>query len=131
MSGGRSTVAHAKGKRLADQAGDISAITPLGHTLTRLWLLECKNYRDLGFAGLPTGRGNLVKFWLEARRQARRYGKLPMLIVKQNQYEPLVCLCKRGTQKLKLEASRVMVLPHLGMHVVLLDAFLKYAEKPC
>lgn len=130
MSGGRSTVAHAKGKRLADQAGDISAISPLGHTLTKRWMIECKNYRDLGFAGLPTKRGNLVKFWLEAKKQGRRYDKLPMMIVKQNQYEPLVCLCLIGVREFGLPSNRVMIIPHIGLHAVLLETFLNHAVRP-
>lgn len=130
MSGGRSTVAHAKGKRLADQAGDISAITPLGHTLTRVFMIECKSYRDLGFAGLPTGRGNLAKFWIEANLQAFRYGKLPMLIAKQNKYDPLILLDSLGVERLNVQKHVVLSLPLGNMHAVLFDVFLENATRP-
>lgn len=129
MSGGRSTVAAAKGKRLADQAGDISAITPLGHSLTSKFMIELKFYRDLGFASLHESKGNLAKFWLEARRQAVRYDKLPMLIAKQNQRDVLVCLSGDGIDTFKLRTSRCMIIPQLNMHVVTFDNFLKYAVK--
>lgn len=128
MSGGRSTVAFAKGKRLATQAGDISAIHPLGSKLTDKFLLECKFYRDLNFAGLLLKRGKLTEFWLETRRQATQYKKHPMLIAKQNNQPIIVCLSREGQQELMLSAH--WFVPPMGLRIVLFEKFLKTAKRP-
>lgn len=130
MSGGRSTVAAAKGKRLADQAGDISAITPLGHRLTSKFMIELKFYRDLGFTTLYKQKGNLAKFWLTARAEAKRYDKLPMLIAKQNQQDILVWLTGDGISTFELRPLCVLIMPRMNMYAVTLDCFLKHAVKP-
>ncbi len=130
MSGGRSTVAAAKGKRLADQAGDISAITPLGHTLTSRFMIELKFYRDLGFPTLYKQKGNLAKFWLTARKEAKRYDKLPMLIAKQNQQDILVYLTGDGINTFVLRTYSCLIQPRMNMYAVTLDYFLKHAVKP-
>lgn len=127
MSGGRSTVAHAKGKRLASQAGDISCIHPIGHAFANEFFLECKTYRDLKIIGLIKGTGNLVEFWAEAVLQANRYEKLPLLIAKQNQQPPIVCLTRIGAIKLDVMGVRCLTAPRLDLHAVLLEDFLKRA----
>jgi hypothetical protein len=128
MSGGRSTVAAAKGKRLAAQAGDISCIHPMGHSLTDAFYIECKSYRDLNFVGLLTGKGKLLEFWREAQKQAKHYGKHPMLIAKQNQQPIIVCLDKAGAAKLKAPAR--LVGAKWNLRISLFDLFLKTAVRP-
>lgn len=125
MSGGRSTVAHTKGKRLAQQAGDITCIHPVGQPFANKFLMECKNYRDLQYYGLLSSKGNLVKFWLEVRRQARRYGKMPLMVAKQNQQPATVCLTRDGAKLLKV--CPVVTAPKLNLRIVLLDEFLRTA----
>ena len=130
MSGGRSTVAAAKGKRLAAQAGDISCVNELGHALTDKFLIECKTYRDLQFEGLLKGTGHLADFWLETKWAADRYGKLPLLIAKQNQQPICACFDVTGldrfvlTKRLRLRAHK------LGLYIVTFDDFLKHAVRP-
>jgi hypothetical protein len=128
MSGGRSTVAFAKGKRLATQAGDISAIDPAGAKLTDKYLIECKHYRDLCFAGLLLKRGKLADFWLETRKQAAQYKKHPLLIAKQNNHPIIVCLSKEGQVELALNAH--WMIPSMGLRIVLFEQFLKTAKRP-
>lgn len=128
MSGGRSTVAAAKGKRLATQCGDISAIHPLGAKLTDRFLIENKAYKDLNFVGLLLKRGKLADFWLETCKQARQYEKLPMLIAKQNQQPIIVCLNRVGQQILGLDAH--IMIPSMGLRIVLFDQFIKAAKRP-
>jgi hypothetical protein len=128
MSGGRSTVASRKGKRLAAQAGDISCIHASGSPLTDAFLIECKNYRDLNFVGLLKRTGKLAQFWLETRKQALHYKKLPMLIAKQNQQPIIVCLSREGQNLLKLNFH--LWVPSMGLRVMLFDNFLKTAVRP-
>ena len=128
ISGGRSTVAAAKGKRFAQQAGDISAIHPLGHKLTDNFYPECKTYRDLNFVGLLLRRGKLAEFWLETRKQAIHYKKHPFLIAKQNQQPIIVCLSREGQTLLGVNAH--IMVPSMGLRIVLFDQFLKTAKVP-
>jgi hypothetical protein len=128
MSGGRSTVSFNKGKRLAAQAGDISCVHPSGAPLIEKFMIECKAYRDLNYVGLLTRRGRLVEFWLEARRNANRYSKMPLLIAKQNQQPTVVCLPAKGLALLGVEP--LITAHHLRMHMVLLENFLETAKPP-
>jgi len=94
MSGGRSTLARKKGGINKEQAGDISAIDPMGNRLTDHVYLEAKNYKNIGlakfFMGLP---GTLTTFWRETVSAAVYNDKTPMLLVKQNFYPELI-ICK-------------------------------------
>lgn len=127
MSGGRATVAHKKGKRLAAQAGDISCIHSIGEPLTDKFMLECKFYADLNYIGLLVGRGKLASFWTEAKTQAARYGKLPLLIAKQNQQPIVVCLSREGLDVLNVRLKCSLTAPKLNLFMVLFDDFLKHA----
>lgn len=85
MSGGRATVGARKGKDLARQAGDITAVAPEGHSLTDRYYVECKHVRNLQIDRfIVTGTGNLAKFWATAQKEADRYGRVPMIIARQN-----------------------------------------------
>lgn len=85
MSGGRATVAFNKGKLLAKQAGDISAIDPLGHQLTDRFCVECKFYKSLEIRSFfLLGKGKLAQFWRETLEDASRHSLMPMLIAKEN-----------------------------------------------
>lgn len=131
ISGGRSTVAFSKGKRLAAQAGDISCIHPIGHKFIDLFMVENKFYRDLQYKGLLTGKGHLIEFWAEAKKQATRYDKQPLLIAKQNQLPATACLSAKGCLQLELKRTDAMILaPKLDLRIYLLDDFLKKAMPP-
>jgi hypothetical protein len=127
MSGGRSTVARAKGKRLAEQAGDITCIHRSGQSFADKFFMECKFYKDLQYTGLLTGKGNLVKFWSEASKQAKHYGKLPFMIAKQNQQPATVCLSREGMRLLDLDP--LISVPTLNLRIVLFDTFLQKAVR--
>lgn len=129
ISGGRATVAHKRGKRMAAQAGDISAVHELGIPLINKCLIECKAYQDINFMGILTKKGKLVEFWAEAKKQGRRYNKEPMLIVRQNQKPVFVCLTSKG-RDLFGPIHRIIWVPLLNMNIYLLDDFLKQAVKP-
>lgn len=128
MSGGRATVASRKGKHLSAQSGDISCIHHMGSRMADQYYFECKFYRDLKFGGLITGKGHLLEFWRETRKQAKHYNKRPFMIAKQNQYPIVICLSREG-------ARRLRVIPHLtvpkyDLCLVMFDDFLKSARAP-
>ena len=127
MSGGRATVARAKGKQLASQSGDISSIHPLGHAFINTFYVECKNYKDLNFVGLISKRGKLYEFWQETQAQAKSYQKQPILIAKQNQQPIIVCLTVTGINTLSLK-GRSSFISH-GMYAVRFDDFIKWANR--
>lgn len=125
MSGGRSTVAYAKGKRLAAQAGDISCIHPLGAPFIAKFLVEVKDYADLNFVGLLTGRGHLVQFWCETVVEARNYNKLPLLIAHQSRQPMIACTSNEGVKALKLSVFDLIV-PKLDLWIILFEDLLKH-----
>lgn len=124
MSGGRSTVAHAKGKILAAQAGDITCTHPAGAIFTNSFLAECKFYRDLNYPGLLTGTGKLLQFWDETKVQADRYHKLPFMFAKQNRMQTMICLNSDGMSFLGLpiENARITA-PQEDLYLIEADKF--------
>lgn len=128
MSGGRSTVAFKKGKRLAAQSGDISCIHSIGQTFANKFYVECKAYRDLQFQGLVTGKGHLIKFWDETKKQCKQYDKLPMMVVRQNMIKPMVCLSHEGLWALNLQKHSIVWSKRHNLHIVPFSIFLAVAK---
>lgn len=127
MSGGRSTVAAKRGKRLAAQAGDISCIHHIGSKFADLFLLECKHYESLDFHGLITGGGHLLDFWKTVCKEADRCGKMPFLIAKQNRIPPIACLTYQGTYTLGITGSVLVLAPHYDLSILNWHNFLSTA----
>ena len=123
MSGGRSTVGFAKGKRLAAQAGDISCIHPMGASFIAKFLVEVKDYADLQYKGLITGKGHLVEFWCETVVQARNYHKLPLLIAHQSRQPMIACVSQLG--HMEFIASPVLIVPKLDLFILLFEDLLR------
>jgi len=90
MSGGRATLGLRKGEKHTSQGGDVSAIDPMGAGLTDKFFIEIKFLKDLDLAAFWLGYGTLFRFWVQAKAEARKYGKEAMLIAKQNRYDTLV-----------------------------------------
>jgi hypothetical protein len=86
MSGGRATVFKKQGVDLSHQAGDIGAIHPLGHALTRRFFIEAKHYnKTLQIDNfLLKQKGTLWKFWLKACKEAKAHNREPFLVARQN-----------------------------------------------
>ncbi len=128
MSGGRSTVAFARGKRLAAQAGDISCIHPIGAAFATKFFVECKHYRNLDFPGAIKSKGSLYKFWVEAKEQAEKYNKEPMLICQQNRYPALVGLTSFGRTVIGTGPSEIVIAyPQHDLYFVTFEDFQRYA----
>lgn len=132
VSGGRSTVAATKGKRLAAQAGDISCISPAGDYFHSLFFVECKHYANLGLDSLFIGKGNLADFWKIAKQESEKYGKHPMLIAKQNRYPTILCLDWGGLNKVFISREMwLATIPPLGLYIVGADIFFDRVKPPC
>jgi len=123
MSGGRSTVALRQAKKLGAQAGDLSSIDKLSHSFIERFMVEAKAYQSLEFQNFIKGTGKLIDFWNVAKREAKRYDKLPMLVAKQNNHPVIVCLSRKGMLTFGLKA-KVKVLDR-DLNIVLMDDFLK------
>ena len=132
LSGGRATVAFKKGGQNRTQCGDITAIHPDGNRLTNLYLISCKFYRDLKIEGAVLGnKGGLSTFWTECVEEAKRYDKLPMLVAKQNNTKPFVCLNSTGMKAFNVTGKAIVWLPISGgVQIMWLEEFLKYAKQP-
>lgn len=116
MSGGRATVGFRRGDKLSRQAGDISSISPEGHALTSLFLVECKHYRKLDIeAFFLTGKGRLSRFWEKAVAEARQHGLEPLLIARQNFTPDIIVTRPRALSQFKeLNDSMVVKLARPG-----------------
>lgn len=91
MSGGRATVGARKGIDLRRQAGDICAVAPEGHSLTERFYIECKHVNSLDIESfIVKRRGKLAQFWETAKREAKRHGRMPMVIARQNRLPTLM-----------------------------------------
>jgi hypothetical protein len=129
QSGGRATTSRKKQKELKTQAGDLSAIHPLGQPLLDVFYTECKNYKDMNYAGIITNTGHLVKFWESTLAEAASYNRSPMLITKQNRMPVVIFLEVMGLRRLKLHIEHAIIAsPKLRMYGILLDTFTRYAK---
>jgi hypothetical protein len=130
MSGGRSTVAAIKGKRLAMQAGDISCIAPAGQIFANKFFVEAKFYKKLDFIGLITNTGNLAGFWSIAKKEAAYYKKVPFLVAKQNHQPAVICTNEIGVHLLRARPLVVCEAPPLELILIPLAELLavKYEE---
>lgn len=130
MSGGRATIGHRKGKIHSAQVGDISAIHPAGHHFIETFAPECKFYADLNWAGLLTGKGKLLDFWAEIKKQAKNHRKHPFLVARQNRMRPNVCIDNLGLLELGISKNDALLIsPKYNMYIFDLEHFLK-ACKP-
>lgn len=98
MSGGRATMGMRRGTALRRQSGDISSVAPEGHIITDKFFIELKHYKNLSVDSFfLTGKGALAGFWAEAVREAKKYGKHPLLIARQNN-KPLLLMIGSGME---------------------------------
>lgn len=132
LSGGRATVMFKKGGENRTQCGDITAIHPDGNPLTDRYLISCKFYRDLKVEGTVLGnKGGLRAFWIECVAEAKRHGKIPILIAKQNNTAPFICLNNTGVEAFKVKGKYIALLPVVGgMSLFWLETFLANAVRP-
>ena len=135
MSGGRATIQHGKGKRNQTQVGDVSSIHPQGARLTDVFVIECKNVKDLALHGLffDPPYGALVDYWNELCKIAGD-NKLPMLIARQNFFssdEALVCVDSYGARELGLAANfHIHLRAGIEMYVFQLRYVLQRGRRP-
>ena len=93
MSGGRATIGARLGMIRKQQAGDITAVDPLGHALTGCYYIECKCYKKLDVGSMFISRkGKMHGFWSTTLTEADRYGLRPMLIAKEDRGPILMVL---------------------------------------
>lgn len=101
MSGGRATVQGRKGIKNTNQAGDITCIDEKGQGFTDTFVIECKFYKDLDLAScLLFGTGKLAKFWKKHRKLAKKHGREPIMIAKQNRLPAFVIVSERAMSRL-------------------------------
>lgn len=108
MSGGCATI-HKRAGRDIRQAGDICAVAPEAHILTDHFFIECKHVKKLDIASfILNDRGELAKFWKQARKQARDHMRQPLLIAKENGRDPLVICRPRGLRMYCNDSPRTL-----------------------
>lgn len=132
LSGGRATVMFKKGGQNRTQCGDITSIHPDGNLLTDRYLISCKFYSDLKIEGAVLGnKGGLTAFWKECVEEAKRHDKRPILIAKQNNTQPFICLSSIGMAEFGVKGKAIAWLPLSGgMQIMWLEKFLQHAKQP-
>lgn len=91
-SGGKSAMERSKG-RLTQTDGDIMCVDPRGDFLCKKFFFECKNYKKFDvFLDLFYQKGTVWEWWKKCVLQSGHAGKVPILIMKQNRFAPLVVL---------------------------------------
>ena len=92
QSGGRATTLRKKGENLSVHAGDIAAIDEVGKPFIDRFFVECKRYKSLHLDALCYNSiGTLGPMWKKCCKQAKQYGKEPILICKENGRDELIC----------------------------------------
>lgn len=126
MSGGRANLPSRRkqGQRFDAQSGDISAIRPEGQLLLKLFMVECKWYKNLNMEAPIFGRaGVITAFWKKLRKEAKNRGVRPMLFGKQNRRGEVLCTNAAGVRILQHGSKETLVpiaiFPAMGMHVFL------------
>ncbi len=117
MSGGRATLRSriGRGSAVVAQAGDISAIHELGHPFLRLFVVECKFYKDLKLESMIYGKdGHSKEIWYKTLKLADANDRAPFIVSRQNFRDELVWTTEPG-----LDLLRNAVLPgrELRVHV--------------
>lgn len=112
MSGGRATVLFNRGADVSNQAGDISAISPLGAKFVDRFFVECKSYKTFELdTFLYSGKGRFATFWKTADQEASKYNKFPMLIAKENRRPVIVCVQAWATNWFGLSINPLFTAP--------------------
>lgn len=128
MSGGRASVRFKNtGQQSVAQGGDIS---PIGeqNALTDQFCIECKSYKKLHYSSLlflkPKDR-SFVQFWNQTVETAKKHGKLPMLIAKQNGLpDVVVCISGEGLVRLSPAMPKHLYSSGLNMYIFTLMEFI-------
>jgi hypothetical protein len=130
MSGGRATVFKKQGIDLSHQAGDIGAIHPLGHALTKRFFIEAKHYKNLQIDNfLLKQKGTLWKFWLKACKEARAHNREPFLVARQNG-KPTLLITLKGALLTICDPSPAALSSYRLPNVYLFDEVMKTRFRP-
>ena len=108
MSGGRATVFAKKGISLKNQVGDICAIDENSFKFSKTFMIECKNYKDVGLKNLITGTENkLPEWWEKLWGDADAVDKIPLLVFKQSRMSTLVMMKLDGLAAFRISKRKL------------------------
>jgi hypothetical protein len=134
MSGGRATQSFKRGDVLRRQAGDITAVAPEGHVLTDQFYIELKHLKNLAMMSfVVSNSGALQREWVKTIKQAHRFGRIPMMIVKQNNYATLVLVAGSmyRPRTNPLVSRRIPLATVRGVNMYLFDELLEERFTVC
>lgn len=95
-SGGRSTMRRKKtGKGIENAASDLAPLHKDAEPFTSVFTVECKHYKalTLGQIVYDFDKSTVARWWAQAERDARSVDRSPLLIMKENNRQPLIALC--------------------------------------
>lgn len=132
-SGAWVTTRKKSGKKTSTNHGDMQAIDPIGQPFVDIFYIEMKRgYKYDVLALLDEKRSKaceLHKFWTKLRNEANEVGKQPLLILKRDQYEPMIMMRNalyiqlRTKSKIHL-CDRILVVTNIcALSIIPLDSF--------
>lgn len=90
-SGGRWTQRNKKGLKTENQVGDIASTNEESKWFVDKFIVECKSYKDINLWSIITKSKGTIIDWLDTiLEQCEKEGKIPFLIVKENNKPILV-----------------------------------------
>lgn len=99
-------------KMVANQAGDISAISPEGQPLVDMFFIDCKHLEDLKLDTIVYGAaGQLRDIWYEPKEKALQFSKIPLVVAKEDYRNPLVLTNTKGKEILEKSVKGFDCLP--------------------
>ena len=137
MSGGRATLRSriGRGSAVVAQAGDISAIHELGHAFLRLFVVECKFYKDLRLKQMIYARKGFVdEIWYKTLKLATQNDRIPFIVSRENRMDELVWTTERGLDLLRSalvpgqQLKCWVTYPVHGIHIVHLRDVLLHCD---
>lgn len=116
-SGSRHTIRYKKNLTTEGQVGDITyTCSGVSEEFLKVFCLEIKFYKDINLWGTVTkSKVGLLDFWEQADEQAKKVGKIPILIAKQN-YKPALLISNKIFNKLFIKNFKLK--PELEVNLV-------------
>lgn len=85
-----------------DESGDLKCSDP-----NFMFSIECKFYKELNYNSVIVGTSRQLDSWIsQCIEDSKRVGKRGLLIVKTNNNKPLVFLCMKKSDKVKIDSIK-------------------------
>lgn len=133
-SGAKSTVRRKKNEKAANIVGDLISIAEEGNCLISKFVVEAKHQNEAGINVssliFRTSNSGIPSYWNKLLQECKDTNKLPMLIFKQNNRDPLIGMCKDGITLFDLikHVHAIIKVGKKSLYLLKFDLFLEHAN---